>query len=65
VLEARWYILDVKRERELMRNTSSASAPIDTRDYQTLVTAMSQTLEKLSRDIAVALRALAQNSSTG
>jgi uncharacterized lipoprotein YmbA len=65
VLEARWYILDAKRERELMRNTSSASVPVDTKDYKTLVAAMSQTLEKLSRDIAVALRALAQHPSTG
>ena len=65
VLKARWYILDAKRDQELMRSTSNISVPAETTDYATMVTAMSQTLETLSRDIAVALRALAQNPATG
>ena len=61
LLKARWHILDTEAQEELIRQTSSFTAPANTEDYETMVAAMSQTLEKLSHDIAVALRALAQN----
>lgn len=67
VLEARWYILDAERQQELMRKTSSinVAVPVNTKNYEIMVAAMSQTLEKLSREIALALRALARDASTG
>ncbi len=63
VLTAQWQIVD-SQKRERMRKTSSFTLPVETADYRVLVAALSRALGDLSRDMAVALRALAQSEAT-
>jgi uncharacterized lipoprotein YmbA len=61
MLTARWQIIDVQEDRELLRKTSSFAVPIEASDYGAIVAAMSRGLGDLSREIAGEMRALAQN----
>ena len=63
-LTARWSILAEDGQEELMMSKSSFNVPADTQEYEAMVAAMSRALGELSRDIAVALRAIAQSVST-
>jgi uncharacterized protein len=60
-LIARWSILD-RAEHELVSRKSSLSAPAG-RDYESMVVAMNQMLETLSRDIAMAFQSLAPRAA--
>jgi uncharacterized lipoprotein YmbA len=63
-LTARWSIFGEDGQEELMMSKSSVNVPADTQDYEAMVAAMSRALGDLSRDIAVALRAISQSEST-
>src|SRR5262245_52783094 len=58
VLTARWSILDANG-KELAMRKSSLNASAGRQDYEAMVTAMSHTLEGLSRDIATTLLTVA------
>jgi uncharacterized lipoprotein YmbA len=62
VLTARWVLYGASGEEEQMRNTFTVVVPQAAEDYTSIVSAMSHALGALSRDIAVSLRAIAQNS---
>jgi uncharacterized lipoprotein YmbA len=61
-LIARWSILD-RAERALMNRKTHLDAPAGGRDYESMVVAMNQMLETLSRDIAVAIQSLAPRAA--
>jgi uncharacterized protein len=63
VLVARWSIT-AANEQELMMRKARFSAPAGGRDYKATVTAMSRTLEALSRDIAATIQSMAQQPPT-
>jgi uncharacterized protein len=59
---ARWSILD-RAERELLSGKSHLNAPVGGRDYEALVVALNQMLERLSRDIATEIQRLAPRAA--
>jgi uncharacterized protein len=59
---ARWSILD-RVERELLTGKSHLNAPVGGRDYEALVVALNQMLERLSRDIATEIQRLAPRAA--
>ncbi len=61
VLTARWQIIDVQEDRELMHQTSNFQVPVEASDYSAIVAAMSRGLGDLSRAIAAEISALAQS----
>jgi uncharacterized lipoprotein YmbA len=63
-LMARWVIYADGEQTELMRSTSSITVPVEGSEYSAIAAAMSQAVGELSRNIAVALRAIAQNPSS-
>ncbi|MGQ4806714.1 hypothetical protein NKDENANG_00049 [Candidatus Entotheonellaceae bacterium PAL068K] len=62
LLVARWSVHQADGH-ELMMEKSRFGEPIAGQDYEAIVTAMSRTLESLSRDIAAAVRSVSQPSS--
>jgi uncharacterized lipoprotein YmbA len=60
-LIARWSILD-RVEHELVNRKSHLNAPVGGQDYESMVVAMNQMLEALSRDIAIAIQRLASQA---
>jgi uncharacterized lipoprotein YmbA len=63
VLAARWSLAAADGPELLMRK-ARYSAPAGGQDYEATVTAMSRTLEALSRDIAAALLTIARQAPT-
>ena len=63
VLAARWSLATADGPEVLLR-TARLSAPAGGPEYEATVTAMSRTLEALSRDIAAALVTIAQQAPT-
>jgi uncharacterized protein len=61
-LLARWSLLD-RAEHELLSRKVHLQGPTGGRDYETMVVAMNQMLEALSRDIAAALQSLASRAA--
>ena len=61
-LTARWVLLNEAEAEEGLRNTFRVTVPREAEDYASIVETMSAALSQLSRDIAVAIRALAQSS---
>lgn len=61
VLTARWQIIDLQEDRELLRKTSSLQSPIEGSEYGAIVAAMNRGLSALSQKIAGELRTLTQN----
>ena len=61
VLVARWRIAAADGQ-ELMRRTARFSTPAGGQDYEATVTAMSRTLEALSRDMAATVQSLVQQA---
>jgi hypothetical protein len=57
-LVARWIILDEKDSTVLFTRKSNLSSPAQGGDYEALVSAQSQTIAALSRDIAEALKTI-------
>ena len=57
-LIARWMILDEKDNTVLFTKKSNLSSPAQGGDYEALVSAQSQTIAALSRDIAEALKTM-------
>jgi len=57
-LIARWMILDEKDNTVLFTKKSNLSSPAQGGDYEALVSAQSQTIAALSRDIAEALKTI-------
>jgi uncharacterized lipoprotein YmbA len=55
---ARWIILDEKDSTVLFTRKSNLSSPAQGGDYEALVSAQSQTIAALSRDIAEALKTI-------
>lgn len=62
VLIARWSIIGTDN-KELMMKKSHFSASPGSQNYEATVTAMSRTLEALSREMAAALQAISQKAS--
>jgi uncharacterized lipoprotein YmbA len=62
VLTARWSIVGADG-KELMLRKAHFSTPAEGQDYEATVTAMSRTLEALSRDIAATIQTIAQRAS--
>jgi uncharacterized lipoprotein YmbA len=63
VLAARWSIA-LADDRELLLRKARYSAPAGRQEYEATVTAMSRTLEALSRDIAATIQTMAQQAPT-
>jgi uncharacterized protein len=63
VLVTRWSIT-AANEQELMMRKARFSAPAGGQDYEATVTAMSRTLEALSRDIAATIQSMPQQPPT-
>jgi uncharacterized lipoprotein YmbA len=61
ILAVRWQILNAD-EKALVMRTSRLTAVAGGREYEATVTAMSRTLDALSRDIAAALLTIAQQA---
>ena len=59
-LTARWAIVNVEEQRELLRKTSRYEVAIEGANYPGMVSALSQALGELSQEIAVALRELSR-----
>jgi uncharacterized lipoprotein YmbA len=63
VLSARWYVFSYQegmKTKGVTPRKSTFTTPAEGDSYEALVTAMSKTLEKLSREVAEAIRAKAQ-----
>jgi uncharacterized lipoprotein YmbA len=61
-LIARWSLLD-RAERELLSRKFHLNTPTGGRDYESMVVAMHQMIEALSRDIATAIQSLAPRAA--
>jgi len=59
-LIARWSILEGKERKVVFARKSTIKEPSGAKDYEAMVTANSRALEKLSREIADAIRTLAK-----
>ena len=57
-LVARWIIFDEKDSKVLLTRKSNLSSPAQSGGFEALVSAQSQTIEALSRDIAEAIKAI-------
>jgi uncharacterized lipoprotein YmbA len=64
-LRARWGILDKTRKEMLYENHSVLSQPTENDSLEALIAAESRTLSDLSREIAEAIKMLAENNSKG
>jgi len=62
-LVARWIILDERETKVLLTRKSNLNAPVQGGDYEALVSAQSQTIAALSRDIAEAIKAILNQKS--
>ena len=60
LLVARWSVLGKDGKKVLLTRKSSFSKPADARDYKATVSAMNQTIEDLSREIAKAIKAISK-----
>jgi uncharacterized lipoprotein YmbA len=64
-LRARWAILDKNRKKMLFENHSVLSQPTKDESMEALIAAESQTLSDLSREIAEAVKVLAERTNKG
>lgn len=62
-LVARWIILDEKEMKVLLTRKSNLSSSVQGGDYEALVSAQSQTISALSRDIAEAIKDILKQKS--
>ena len=63
VLSARWYVFNYKegmKTEEVIPKKSTYTAPMEDDSYEALVAAMSKTLDDFSREVAEAIKAMAQ-----
>jgi hypothetical protein len=61
-LIARWSILEGKERKVVFARKSTIKEPSGAQGYEAMVVANSRALEKLSREIAEAIRTLAKSS---
>ena len=64
-LRARWVILDKSRKKMLVENHSALSQPTENDSLEALIAAESRTLSDLSREIAEAIKVLAERENKG
>jgi uncharacterized lipoprotein YmbA len=64
-LRARWAILDKNRKKMLFENHSALSQPTENDSMEALIAAESRTLSDLSREIAEAIKVLAERENKG
>ena len=64
-LRARWAILDKNRKKMLFENHSALSQPTQDESLEALIAAESRTLSDLSREIAEAVKVLAERENKG
>jgi uncharacterized lipoprotein YmbA len=64
-LRARWAILDKNRKKILFENHSALSQPTENDSMEALIAAESRTLSDLSREIAEAIKVLAERENKG
>ena len=60
LLVARWSVLGKDGKKVLLSRKSNFSKPVKTRDYKATVSAMNQTIEDLSREIATAIKTISK-----
>jgi uncharacterized lipoprotein YmbA len=63
VLDARWSLYDGSGKRELLTTAIKISEPVETKDYEAQVAAMSRAVGKLGREIAESIKNLPQGGS--
>lgn len=61
VLDVDWMIITQENKERVVVRKSVIREDVDSRDYESLVSAQSQAVEKLSREIAVAFRKIQSN----